>query len=481
MSGTNADPSNVGLITINVLPDDMLVEIFFYVNIRVWYIQNPWHALVHVCRRWRHIVFASPRSLDLRLEYRGHGPVSEVLDAWPVLPVMLRTSLNDLLHPLLDQRWDNRVAALESKHHNRICEIRLSSFPISRWERFTAAMQKPFPELTCLQVSMDGQLVPVLPDSFLGRSAPRLRELKLGRISFPSMPKLLLSANDLITLTLEDLPGSGYLPSNAMATALTVMTRLESLYLRFRSPRPRRGPPSRLLPRPTRIVLPALTKLTFQGAYEYLEDLLAPIDTPLLYRLYIVFFTDLTFDVPQLHRLIGYVAGFKVLDHADILILDGAIRLDLDRQTGEVDHRPAPLLGLQINCRELDRQLSSLAQVCGSSFPLISALEVLKIREAKNLPSSHWNDDVENAQWVELLDPFTAVKNLYLTGQIARHVCGALQELPEEMTTEVLPALRNLFVDGPGSLENTREAIRPFVAARQVSGHPVAIEHWRTE
>ncbi|KAH9968522.1 hypothetical protein BGW80DRAFT_1337992, partial [Lactifluus volemus] len=26
-----------------------------------------WHRLVHVCRRWRHIIFDSPRSLDLQL------------------------------------------------------------------------------------------------------------------------------------------------------------------------------------------------------------------------------------------------------------------------------------------------------------------------------------------------------------------------------------------------------------------------------
>jgi len=85
---------------------------------------------------------------------------------------------------------------------------------------------------------------------------------------------------------------------------------------------------------------------------------------------------------------------------------------------------------------------------------------------------------MENAQWLELLDTFPALKDLYLTDGIAQHFCGALQELSGERTTEVLPALRNLFVQGR-SLEPVQEAMKPFVAARQLSGHPVAVDHWK--
>jgi len=87
--------------------------------------------------------------------------------------------------------------------------------------------------------------------------------------------------------------------------------------------------------------------------------------------------------------------------------------------------------------------------------------------------------EMEDTQWLELLEPFTSLKNLYLMDDIARRVCGAIQELSGEMATEVLPALRNLFVDGSRSFEHIQEAIRPFVTARQLSGHPVAIHHWR--
>ena len=82
---------------------------------------------------------------------------------------------------------------------------------------------------------------------------------------------------------------------------------------------------------------------------------------------------------------------------------------------------------------------------------------------------------MENAQWLELLDPFTSLKNLYLTDRIALHFCGALQELSEERATEVLPALRDLFLDGSRSFKHIQEAIGPFIAARQLSVHPLAI------
>src|SRR5712671_6624848 len=382
-----------------MLSDNVLVDIFdSYVNDYHPLRETPpnaWHTLVHVCRRWRYLVFASPRRLNLRLEYEGHQPMSKVLDAWPVLPVILLSDFSKVSHRKSEQRRDNRLAALESEHYNRICEIYFSDITNSCWGRFASAMQKPFPELIHLELSVNGNVVPVLPDSFLGGSAPRLRELWLKSVPFPSMPKLFSSGNSLVKLYLEDIPESGYISPDTMATALTVMTRLESLHLEFRSPRPRPDTASRSLPPSTRFSLPVLTKLTFKGVHEYLEDLLARIDVdvPLLDRLHIVFFMDLDFDVPQLRRFISHVEGFKAFDHAKVSIAGHLIQLLLHSKFDS--HR----LELRISCRELDYQLSSLAQVLSSSFLIISTLEELEIKE-HNLSSPQWKDDMENAQWL---------------------------------------------------------------------------------
>ncbi|KAI9510207.1 hypothetical protein F5148DRAFT_623736 [Russula earlei] len=138
-------------VTINTLPDDVLIEIFhFCVNDR----HNEthagrWHTLVHVCQRWRYVVFASPRRLNLQLWYRGERPMSEMLDVWPVLPVVIGPTTYS------SSTCGNITALLDSEYHHHICAITLNIPTSHHWDIFTAAMQKPFPELTSLHIWVD--------------------------------------------------------------------------------------------------------------------------------------------------------------------------------------------------------------------------------------------------------------------------------------------------------------------------------------
>ena len=90
------------------------------------------------------------------------------------------------------------------------------------------------------------------------------------------------------------------------------------------------------------------------------------------------------------------------------------------------------------------------------------------------------NDGIENTLWLRLLRPFTAVKNLYLSKEFAPGIAAALQELVGARITEVLPSLQNIFAEGLGAepLGPFRESIGQFVAARQVSDHPITIFDW---
>src|SRR5258708_28187937 len=79
--GTAVDQWDVGRVTIDVLPDVALLEIFdYYVNqvseegdysLGI----QAWHTLVHVCQKWRSVVFGSPLRLDLRLSCTQNTPV----------------------------------------------------------------------------------------------------------------------------------------------------------------------------------------------------------------------------------------------------------------------------------------------------------------------------------------------------------------------------------------------------------------------
>src|ERR1700761_6428917 len=130
-------------------------------------------------------------------------------------------------------------------------------------------MQEPFPALTHLR--SEDRNVLVFPDQFLGRSAPRLQELSLNGIPFPALPILLSSAGDLVTLSLFNVPQTGYISPEVLVTDLATLTRLRDLSIGFRSPN---SHPERVcLPPTARTVLRALTSFEFYGDYRFWRTL----------------------------------------------------------------------------------------------------------------------------------------------------------------------------------------------------------------
>ena len=107
---------------------------------------------------------------------------------------------------------DNVIAALGQS--NRVCQV---TFHLDGWQlgEVLAPMQMSFPGLTDLELLLSGEALRVIPDSFLGGSAPRLRHLELSGIPFPGLPKLLLSTTHLDHLSLSCIPNSGYFSPEA--------------------------------------------------------------------------------------------------------------------------------------------------------------------------------------------------------------------------------------------------------------------------
>jgi F-box-like len=259
-------------VTISAPPDDVLLEIFvvYVVSPQVDYYftvaetghhEDGWCTLVHVCRRWRSVVLASPRRLDLQLLCTNTRRVKKLLDIWPPFPICIyafpdagKSSLRGVA---------NLMAAL--KQQNRVRCIYINGVPNSLLRRF---VPMPFPALTILILTSNNKKAPVLPDSFLGGSAPRLRTISLSGIPFPGLRKLLFSTTDLVRLFLDDIPHSGCISPEAMVASLSTLTRLEKLCLQFRSPRSRAVRENRHPPPLTRVVLPALTRLQFKGDSE---------------------------------------------------------------------------------------------------------------------------------------------------------------------------------------------------------------------
>jgi hypothetical protein len=465
---------------IDALPEDVLLAIFDfcvdqhflrrYIHEELIEHVEVWQALVHVCRRWRNIVFRSPLRLNLALVCTAKTPARDTLDVWPPLPLVILSHGyygTDGDYPL---EWvDNIIAVLERS--DRVCQITLEDIPNSHLEELLAAAQEPFAELTHLRLSSyEG---PVIFDSFLGGSGPRLEDIWLHGIPFPGLPKLLLSATHLVDLRLWNIPHSGYISPEAIATTLSTLTRLGSLALGFQSPQSCPDQGSRRPPSLIRSVLPVLTAFTFKGVTDYLEYLVARIDTPQLNRLYITFFNQIIFDTPQFIQFVNRTPTLKVLEKGHVTFVNGAARVKLS----SVSTSRYEGLYVEITCKELDWQVSSLEQLCTSSLPPLSILEDLYIYK---YPHSRpdWQDNIENALWLELLHPFPAMKNLYLCKEFAPRIMPALQELVGGRTTEVLPILQNIFLEELQASGPVQEGIRQFVAARQVTSHPIAVSLW---
>ena len=464
------------MVTIDILPDDALLEIFILYLEEAYKADSvdrleAWRTLVHVCQRWRGVVFASPCCLNLRLVCTSRKPVKKMLGIWPTLPIVIQ----DL--DLNCHRWvfmGNILAALE--HRDRVCQIALKCNSHLEWD---PVMMESFPNLTHLFLHANHPFFEIgeLPDSFLAGSAPQLRELVLDSIPFPALPKLLLSTDNLVELKLWNTPHSGYISPEAMATCLSPLTSLKVLSLGFPSHDSESHPDesSRCPPSLTRIDLPALLKFQIHGANEYIEDFVAQINAPLLFDIDISCSTYVPFDMSQLSQFLDRIENFKALHQARVQLCEMAAHIKF------ANSAYTATLEFQLPSLDAGEQPWHLTELCRSfTFPISPSVERLDIVVDPPLPRgwyNHWYY-IGNNIWLELLQPFTAVKDLYLSKGLALRVLCAMQELIEENATQGLPALRNIFVEGHDLSGAVHAAIGPFIAVRQNSGHHVTVCSW---
>jgi hypothetical protein len=322
------------------------------------------------------------------------------LDVWPPLPLLIWSGFSETVETSVTR--DNVIAEVE--HSDRICQIQiyLDRFTTRQIEKLWTAMQVPFPELTTLLLSHRGwSHVPVLPDSFLGGSAPRLRYLQLVFIPFPGLPKLLLSSTHLVGLWLHNIPHSGYISPEAMATCLSALTSLDTLHLEFKSPQSCPDLESGRPFLPTRLVLPTLTKFWFKGVNEYLEEFLARIDAPQVNLLRITFFNDIDFDTPELVQFISRTPALGEYDEARLIFHsdEALVRLGPRPDNGRVK--------VEVLCQVSDWQLSSLVQICALSLHPLLTMENLYIIDLA-YSQVHWKDDIEDTECIRKMTRYLA-------------------------------------------------------------------------
>lgn len=455
------------IATINVFPDNVLLEIFDLCQQHdphrlVW----KWHVLAHVCHRWRQIVFLSPTRLNLQILCTQRTPVRKNLDIWPTLPLIIRYEGYE--YPIDE---DDIIAALENP--SRVCDVRLHVTG-PQLGRIATVLQEPFPALTHLLVwSNDGD-VPILPVEFLARSAPSLKAIILTRIPFPTLPLLLPSTSNLVTLELRNIPQTGYISPEAMVTGLATLTRLKYLSIQFQSPA---SLPNRIrLPPAIRTVLPTLTSLYFSGVREYLEDFVARIDAPRLDSIWIYYFNQLIdFEVPQLSRFLDHPESLKRPMRCIVEFLSHRISF----RAGAATFIPESFNGFPyhievcIVCEGLDWQISHLTQALGQISVVRSNIIHFAVDFDPEIPES---EIIDNIGWLRLLSLFSSVRTLFVPNRFAGHVAQALEGTAGMIGTEVLPALDMLCLKG-----ESVSSVEKFIALRRDSIRPVIFINTETE
>ena len=462
-------------LSIGNLPNEVLLEIFTSLGCHAAYMYAwlpQWHTLVHVCQRWRYVVFSSPSRLGLKIICTPKTRVREMLDIWPNLPIAVHKSLEHTFEPMPKDCMDEIVAAL--KHEGRICQIQLSYLRKPQSERLTAVMQGVFPELTVLSLHstfMHGASLEV--DGLLGGFAPRLQTLRLHGIPLPFTPILLWSARNLLNLDLFDLPDYRGVSPEAMASNLAGLAKLKSLKIGFRSSSYITHLPDHPLapPWPHRpIVLPALTDLSLACIGEYLECFVARFHAPLISTIHISFLHEFISALPRLSDFIGRAETLKSLQVAVVVFSYPSFILTLSPSGGP--HRSS--LCFEFPRYERECRLSSLAKVCHQVLRILSDVDCLKISE-NPYTQSHWPVDRDDIRWLDFFHLFTTVKTLHLSSKMCLLVAPVLQEPTGDKAIEVFPALRDLVIDVHDLSGPEHAALKPFLTIRQLSGHPVDV------
>ncbi|KAH9028356.1 hypothetical protein EDB85DRAFT_2276398 [Lactarius pseudohatsudake] len=413
--------SNRHAVTINILPDDILLEIFAFC------LPDP-HASLDSIRRMR---------VWQRLN----------LGLWPDFPLTV------VFDDPKDQ--DDFIAALE--HPGRVRRIDIFSICPDVFE-VVEAMRVPFPALTHLELTgpehndHDPDVLD-LPDEFLGGSAPCLQHICLENISFPGLPTLLLSARDLVSLQLESVPPTysdyGHISPEEMVSSLAVLTKLRTLSIyRYPSedsePSPIPSDEQRRRPDPPMLaVLPALTQFVFGRDFEYLEDLVAQIDAPRVEDVSIEYSMN-EVQTRQLSQFVGRSnlkrAEFR---RAQVTFYLDSVYIKFDLPQGECLHAKF-LIKTILDDAPIVSPVLYVVHVLGQLVAMTSSVGHLRVSSRDFTIPRQVGQDLLKSELLPLLRLFFAVEVLEVSGGLAGCIASALEDTAEET---LLPALQLLWLE----------------------------------
>ena len=438
--------------TIDKLSKEVLLEIFrYYLDAYPRF----WPRLVHICHKWRCIIFASPRALHLRRFCTRGTSVLKTLEYWPAIPIAVQYGGPQHSAP---EDEDNIITALKQSHLVSSISLTVTSSLLEK----LYAIERSFSELEDLFLLSQNSVRLTMPSAFWW--GPGLRRLCSTRIAFPSLLQLLHSSRNLVDLQLHEAFNPWDFLPEALTNALSGMARLRSFSLYFLSTDNYITLPS---PHKERVSLPALTHLDFRGIHIYLEDLVAGIDAPRLGDIEVTFFNESVYYLPKLREFIDRIDMHNSHSQANIISSERAISISL-AQPGT-----PTCLKLQLICDSLSAQLLAMARICNFLSACLFNVKDLRIFATRPSNWAYYG----YRQWLKLISSFTCVNLFQVAGNLSTYILRDLQ-LPDRKREAVLPYLRVLYIPQPGPRRALlREAVVSLITSRRLSGSPITVEY----
>jgi len=129
--------------------------------------------------------------------------------------------------------------------------------------------------------------------------------------------------------------------------------------------------------------------------------------------------------------------------------------------------------GLEVSCRYLDWQVSSMTQIAKVLNQLFSEVVDLTLDYREHSLSSEWHNQADRTQWRELLGSFSNVKILRVHNGFVGELSRCLQSDGEPSPSlDVLPELKE-FVCPTRCVDD--KTFSPFIHEREVAGQPVSL------
>ena len=445
-------------VTIGKLSDSVLLNIFcYYLEVSPRY----WPTLLHRCRQWRHIAFASQRALHIRL-FCTHGtPVLRALVCWSTLPIVMTYGGSPALDMPVPDNENDVMAALKQSDRVRSLSVTVTNSLLKKTS--SNMVKRPFSELEDLVLLSRDDVRLTLPIAF--RWDPRLRLLHLTRIDFPAFLQLPYSSRNLVDLQLHEVLDPCHFSPEDLTNALSEMAQLRSLSLYLLSTANYVISP----PFVERVVLPSLTRLNFRGITRHLEDLVARIDTPPLEDIEVTLINKFVFDLSKLGEFINRIEMHKSHRRADILSSERSFSISF------IQPGAPTCIKLQLFHESLNVQLTTVTRICTHLSAALSNVEDLRIK-ATRPPGCTVGLDIR--RWLEPINLFPGVKWLHVAGNLSTDIMHALQ-LPERHKT-VLPTLHKFSISRPVPYGSPlRRAVVSFMTSRRLSDRPIEVEYER--